>query len=148
MQKQLVFVVIFLLIITAVGSYILGSKLNQSKPRLIYVPTKGSSAAGFNIKGSYVANVTGTVKAINDNSITVQNKDGEATFNLKNDTTVLAPNNNSNSTSSGTIKVDIFKPQKEVPLASVKTGQVVTLQILISNNNISVKTLNITSNGK
>lgn len=146
MKNQVVIGFVFLLIITAIGSFFLGSKLSQDKQRLIYLPIKNTTTSTLNIKGFYVANATGIVKAINNNSITLQNKDGEATFNLKNDTTVLAPN--TDSTSSETVKVDIFKPQKEVSLVSVKTGQVVILQLLISNKEVTVKEINITSNEK
>ena len=148
MQKQAIFVIVILLIITGVGSYLLGSKLTQSKPRLIYVPTTkkaaAPSSASFLAKGSLIITTGGIIKSVSPDSISIGDNNNEATFKIDNSTTIFkkADNNNKTSTQSGKIK-GFSGPEEKTTIDSVKTGQTVSLNVEISEKQAIVRNIRI-----
>ncbi|MCL5970276.1 MAG: hypothetical protein M1450_02105, partial [Patescibacteria group bacterium] len=104
-MKNQALLVIVLLVVTGVGSYLLGSKLNPNKPRLIYIPGKNSSSIekpSFLTKGSLTFTTGGKVKNKTTDSITIGDNNNEAVFKIDKNVSIFKRASESNEKSSST----------------------------------------------
>ncbi|MDO8658462.1 MAG: hypothetical protein Q7K55_06980 [Candidatus Levybacteria bacterium] len=123
-----------LLLIVAVVFFVVGSKMgnkNSNPTQIVLPPRKITVLKELGIIGSYPSTMVGKVKSINDKSITIQDIEGKQVLTLPflQGIMVLSPYTKT--------KVPI------APIKTVKEGQMVELQVNISDKEIGVQLLHI-----
>jgi|SRR3989344_2404402 len=143
MKTQSSVIFISFLLIAAGISFFIGLNIGKKNTKLVYLPGKNITVPPFSIKGSYTVYLTGKVKNIDSNSITItslENNKWEGTFVIKENTEVLMSKNKS--APSSTQKV-VFNANEKVPLTNIQVGKIISINLLITEKEASIKTINI-----
>ena len=123
-----------LILIVAVVFFVVGNKIQSSKQtpsQIVLPPRKVTVLKELGINGSYPSTMIGRVKEITNNSITIEDQGGKQSITLPflQGLMVLSPYTKT------TVPI--------VPLKAVKPGQMVEIQVNISEKEIGVQLLHL-----
>lgn len=149
-MKNLLNVNLIVAVIVAISiAFFLGFIIGKNGTTKVYSPPKNISDSLKVLNGSYVASIVGEISIINNNTITLRNKDQQqATFSLSKNITVTAPYVEDVKLSI-TPTVIVNEQKLRFRIASkeeLRIGQTVSATLSISPKDISVKSIYIVSN--
>ena len=141
-SKFLIFFSSFTLL--AAISFFVGINIGSKNTKLVYITTPGKTTffSPLQITGSFISSTGGKVQNITPNTLTIENNNNQATFNLNKDTSVFTRDIKPSS-ASGTMKISSLSPETKVPITNIKIGETVALELKLSQQEITIKSISL-----